>query len=172
MVAAAIAALAVVAAASPPAAQAPATITASGTAFHVDGRPAFLLGVSLFDALGTTPPRDADLDALVGWGVRIVRVWAHWEEPIYQGDGALTPGRAIAGAGRTPAPAAILVLVLLKPANAGAGSAIFQLKQARARGEGNDHRASAYRNIFDLFTNTITLAVRSRTRRRACCAMR
>lgn len=30
------------------------------------------------------------LDTLKEWGIRIVRVWAHWSEPIYGRDGALT----------------------------------------------------------------------------------
>jgi Cellulase (glycosyl hydrolase family 5) len=157
LVAAAIAAVAAVAAASPRAAQAPATITASGTAFHVDGRPAFLLGVSLFDALGTTPPRDADLDALARWGVRIARVWAHWEESIYQGDGALTPpGRArlLALVERLRARGMILELVLLKPGQMpGQGTPIFQTEAERERAVKEMTTALRdYRNIiFDLF---------------------
>jgi hypothetical protein len=112
-----------------------ATVTVSGTSFHVDGRPAFLLGVSLFDALGATPPRDQDLDTLRDWGVTIVRVWAHWLEPIYQADGALTAqGRArlLTLADRLRARGLILELVLLRPGQlAGQGVAIFASETAR-----------------------------------------
>ena len=65
-------------------------LSVSGTTLQLDGRPVFLLGASLFDALGPAAPRDQDLDALKSWGVTIVRAWAHWHEPIYGADGALT----------------------------------------------------------------------------------
>jgi hypothetical protein len=141
---------------TPYAARAPATITVEGTAFHVDGRPTFLLGISLFDALGT-PPRDRDLDALDGWGVRIIRVWAHWHEAIYQGDGALTaPGRArlLALTGRLRARGMILELVLLKPGHLpGQASAIFTSPAARVRAiEAMTSALRDYRNvIFDIY---------------------
>lgn len=79
--------------AAPGAPQAPAGLALgiSGTRFTVDGQERFLLGVSLFDALGPTPPSGDDLEALARWGVGIVRVWAHWREPIYARDGSLTP---------------------------------------------------------------------------------
>lgn len=63
----------------------------AGPQFTVDGQERFLLGVSLFDALGPTPPSGDDLETLARWGVGIVRVWAHWREPIYARDGSLTP---------------------------------------------------------------------------------
>jgi hypothetical protein len=140
-----------------PSAQAPVAITVSGTAFHVDGRPTFLLGVSLFDALGSTPPRDQDLDALGQWGVRMVRVWAHWLEPIYQGDGALTvPGRArlLALVGRLRSRGMILELALLRPGQMpGQGVAIFASEAARVRAV--QEMTTALRDsrnvIFDLY---------------------
>ena len=63
-----------------------ATLTVASQTLQVDGRPVFVVGVSLFDALGSTAPRDQDLDALKTWGVNLVRVWAHWHEPIYRHD--------------------------------------------------------------------------------------
>ena len=48
-------------------------LVVAGSRFSVDGRARFLVGVSLFDALGPTEPADADLDALARWGVGIVR---------------------------------------------------------------------------------------------------
>ncbi len=66
---------------------APPSLGVSGAQVTLDGRPAFLLGVSLFDALGPTPVDDRTLDALRDWGIRIVRVWAHWSDPIYGADG-------------------------------------------------------------------------------------
>ena len=119
------------------AAQTGPSIAVAGTAFHVDGRETFLLGVSLFDALGSTPPRDRDLDQLAAWGVRIVRVWAHWLEPIYQADGALTAeGRArlLTLVDRLRSRRLILELALLKPGQLpGQGSAIFPDEAARLR---------------------------------------
>lgn len=94
------------------------TLTVSEQAFHVDGRPGFLLGVSLFDALGSAPPRDQDLDSLKSWGVNIVRVWAHWHEPIHQADGSLTMegrSRLLRLTDRLRARQMILELVLLRP---------------------------------------------------------
>ena len=85
-----LAGLIVIAAAPLPAAG--PSLSVSGTTLQLDGRPAFVLGASLFDALGPIAPRDQDLDALKSWGVTIVRVWAHWHEPIYGADGALTAG--------------------------------------------------------------------------------
>lgn len=144
-------------AAQPPAARRPAAITVSGTSFHVDGRQTFLLGVSLFDALGSTPPRDRDLDQLVEWGVGIVRVWAHWLEPIYQADGALTAEgrrRLLTLTERLRARGQILELALLKPGQMpGQGSAIFPTEAARVRAVQSITSAlRGYRNvIFDLY---------------------
>jgi len=140
-----------------PAAAGPATITVSGTSFHVDGRPAFLLGVSLFDALGSTPPRDLDLDTLGKWGVGVVRVWAHWLEPIYQADGTLTaPGRTrlLTLTERLRARGMVLELALLRPGQLpGQGVAIFASAEARVRAVQSITTALRdYRNvIFDLY---------------------
>jgi hypothetical protein len=144
--------------ASPPAA-APesATVTVSGTSFHVDGRQTFLLGVSLFDALGPTPPRDLDLDTLREWGVRIVRVWAHWNEPIYQADGTLTTqGRArlVQLTERLRARGLILELVLLRPGQLpGQRFVIFTAEAARVGAvQAITSAVRDYRNVvFDLY---------------------
>lgn len=104
-----------------PAAVAPSSgpvLTVSGTGFHLDGRPVFLLSASVFDALGPTAPADRDLDALKGWGVNTIRVWAHWHVPIYQADGGLTAdgrSRLLALVERLRARAMVLELVLLRP---------------------------------------------------------
>jgi hypothetical protein len=141
----------------PAVAQPPATITVSGTAFHVDGRQEFLLGVSLFDSLGSTPPRDLDLDTLRQWGVRLVRVWAHWHEPIYQADGALTAqgrSRLLALTQRLRARGMILELALLRPGQLpGQGVAIFASAEARVRSvQAITTGLRDYRNvIFDLY---------------------
>ena len=69
-------------------------LTVDAKAFQLDGHPQFVVGVSLFDALGRAAPRNQDLDALKSWGINLVRVWAHWHEPIYLPDGTLSePGR-------------------------------------------------------------------------------
>ena len=68
----------------------PSVLAVNGEQLLVDGRSVFLTGVSLFDALGRTPPRPKDFDALQTAGVRIVRVWAHWSEPVYRADGTLS----------------------------------------------------------------------------------
>src|SRR5204863_5277748 len=94
------------------------TLTVSGKSLLVDGQPAFLLGVSLFGALDVATPPDRDLDTLKTWGVRIVRVWAHWHVPIYQADGDLSPagrGRLLQLAEHVGARGMILELVLLRP---------------------------------------------------------
>jgi hypothetical protein len=94
------------------------TLTISGTQLAIDGQDTFLIGVSLFDALGVTPPRDEDLDALQRWGVTLVRVWAHWSAAIYAADGSLTPdGRArlTALVSRLRSRRLVLELVLLRP---------------------------------------------------------
>jgi hypothetical protein len=94
------------------------TLAISGTQLALNGQETFLVGVSLFDALGATPPRDEDLNALQRWGVKMVRVWAHWSAPIYDRDGSLTPdGRARLAAlvGRLRSRGLLLELVLLRP---------------------------------------------------------
>ena len=129
----------------------------SGTTLQLDGRPAFLLGVSLFDALGPTAPRDQDLDALKEWGVTIVRVWAHWHQPIYGGDGALTePGRArlLALTQRLSSRGLVLELVLLRPGQLpGQPYAVFATPEARLRAI--DSIATALKDsrqvMFDLY---------------------
>jgi hypothetical protein len=134
-----------------------AAITVAGTAIQIDGRPAFLSGVSLFDALGSVPPRDADLDTLKRWGVNTVRVWTHWHEPIYQSDGGLTvPGRArlLALVERLQARGLILELVLLRPGQLpGQPFAVFASEAAR--GKAVDDLTAAlrpFRNVlFDLY---------------------
>jgi hypothetical protein len=109
----------------------------SGKALQVDGRPAFLLGVSLFDALGSAPPRDQDLDALRNWGVNTVRVWAHWHEAIYQADGTLTAQgreRLLALVKRLQTRGLVLELVLLRPGQLpGQPFAVFASEGARLR---------------------------------------
>ena len=100
------------------AAAAPPALGVSGARLTIDGHPAFLLGVSLFDALGPTPVDDAALDALRGWGIRIVRVWAHWSDPIYGADGSLTAGgraRLLRLMNALDARGLALELVLLRP---------------------------------------------------------
>jgi hypothetical protein len=142
------------AAASPPSGP---TLGVSGPAFQVDGRSEFLLGVSLFDALGPTPPRDQDLDALKSWGVTIVRVWAHWHQPIYGADGAVTAqGRARLATlvERLGARGMILELVLLRPGQlAGQPFALFVSEDARLRAV--ESIATALRDarnvMFDLY---------------------
>ncbi len=114
-----------------------AALTTSGASLRLDGRQEFLLGVSLFGALDAAPPRDEDLNALSQWGVKIVRVWAHWEQPIYQADGALTaPGRArlLELARRLQARGMVLELVLLRPGQLqGQPYAVFSSEAARIR---------------------------------------
>jgi hypothetical protein len=113
------------------------TVEVSGARLLITGQARFLLGVSLFDALGTTPPRDEDLDALQRWGVSIVRVWAHWNDPIYASDGALTaPGRARLEQqiDRFRARRLLLELVLLRPGQLpGQRFAVFSSAMARER---------------------------------------
>jgi cellulase (glycosyl hydrolase family 5) len=113
--------------------------------------------VSLFDALGPVPPRDADLDALAGWGVNTVRVWAHWHTAIYQSDGALTAdGRArlLALVGRLQARGLILELVLLRPGQL-PGQPFAVLASEAARSKAVEAIADAlrpFRNVlFDLY---------------------
>jgi hypothetical protein len=133
------------------------TIDASDTRLVIDGRSRFLAGVSLFDALGRTPPRDRDFDALAAWGVSILRVWAHWSEPIYASDGSLTAeGRARLErlAARLQARQLVLELVLLRPGQLpGQPYAVFSSPAARTKAVQEITRALLpYRLVlFDLF---------------------
>ena len=129
----------------------------SGTAIAIDGRPAFLTGISLFDALGAVPPADRDLAALKNWGVNTVRVWAHWHEPIYQPDGALSAAgrrRLLALAARLEQRGVILELVLLRPGQL-PGQPFALFTSADARGRAVDAVTAAlrpFRNVlFDLY---------------------
>ncbi|MBE3071981.1 MAG: hypothetical protein IMZ67_03315, partial [Acidobacteria bacterium] len=92
---------------------------------------------SLFDALGSTPPADSDLDQLVSWGVGLVRVWAHWNQPIYGPDGTITPGgrqRLLNLVARLGARRLVLDLVLLRPGQLpGQRFALFSSPAARLR---------------------------------------
>ena len=132
-------------------------LTVSGTAIAIDGRAAFLTGVSLFDALGSVAPRDVDLDALKSAGVNTVRVWAHWHEPVYQPDGALSAaGRArlLALVGRLQSRGMLLELVLLRPGQLpGQPFAVFASEATRARAVEEITRALLpFRNVlFDLY---------------------
>ena len=132
-------------------------MSVAGKTLQIDGRPAFLLGVSLFDALGPTPPRDQDLDTLKSWGVGLVRVWAHWHEPIYQTDGALTAqgrSRLLQLVGRLQARGMILELVLLRPGQLpGQPYAAFSSEAARLGAVREITTALRdYRNVlFDLY---------------------
>lgn len=135
----------------------PPILTVSAAGFQVDGRQTFLLGVSLFDALGQAPPQDQDLDALRDWGVKVVRVWAHWSEPIYRADGTLSAqgrSRLLQLASRLQARRLALELVLLRPGQlSGQGAAVFSSDTARLRAVASITSALRdYRNVlFDLY---------------------
>jgi hypothetical protein len=154
-------ALAIVAAivgiAAPSTTEAEPVLSVAGTKFQVDGRDTFIVGASLFDALGSSPPRDADLDALQGWGVTLVRVWAHWSEPIYQADGALTPlgrTRLLRLVERLGARRMLIELVLLRPGQLpGQRFAVFASPEARVRAVESITRAlRPHRHVlFDLY---------------------
>src|SRR5262249_48255643 len=139
------------------AAPAPAPLSTSQQKILVDGQPTFLTGVSLFDALGSAPPRDADLDALGPWGVNTVRVWAHWHTPVYQSDGALTADgrlRLLALAGRLQSRSLILELVVLRPGQLpGQPVAVFASEAARLKAvEAITETLRPFRNVlFDLY---------------------
>ena len=132
-------------------------LTIDSHAFQLGGRPVFLIGVSLFDALAAVPPRDQDLDALNTWGVNLVRVWAHWHDPIYRPDGTLSPAgrtRLLDLAKRLESRGLILELVLLRPGQLpGQPFAVFSSEAARVSAV--ESMTSALRDfravLFDLF---------------------
>jgi len=132
-------------------------VSVSAQRFQLDGRPVFLVGVSLFDALGASPPRDEDLEALKAWGVNLVRVWSHWHDPIYQPDGSLSDqGRArlLQLAKRLDSRGLVLELVLLRPGQLpGQPFAAFASAGARERAvESITAALREYRNVlFDLY---------------------
>jgi hypothetical protein len=133
------------------------TLAVASRSFQLDGRPLFVVGVSLFDALGTTAPRDQDLDALKAWGVNLVRVWAHWHDPIYLTDGTLSPAgrtRLLELARRLESRRLIFELVLLRPGQLpGQPFAIFSSEAARLNAV--DSITNALRDfrcvLFDLY---------------------
>ena len=141
----------------PAAAAAPPALGVSGARLTIDGHPAFLLGVSLFDALGPSPVDGRTLDALRDWGIRIVRVWAHWRDPIYGADGSLTAdGRArlLRLMNELDARGLALELVLLRPGQLpGQKFAIFASPAARLRAvEGIATALEGRPNVlFDLY---------------------
>ena len=132
-------------------------IAVSGTQLALDGQETFLPGVSLFDGLGATPPRDEDLNALRQWGVKVVRVWAHWSAPIYDRDGSLSAAgrtRLAALIGRLRSRGLVLELVLLRPGQLpGQKYAVFASPEARIRAVTSiAHALIDDRDvIFDLF---------------------
>jgi hypothetical protein len=135
---------------------APPALSVSQQRILVDGRDTFLTGVSLFDALGPVAPRDRDLDALAGWGVNTVRVWAHWHTAIYQGDGTLSAdGRArlLALAQRLQERRLTFELVVLRPGQLpGQPFAVFTSEAARTKAvEAVTEALRPFRNaLFDL----------------------
>lgn len=142
--------------AAPPVPTGP-TLAVAGTQFALDGHETFLVGVSLFDALGRTPPRAEDLVALQRWGVKVLRVWAHWSDPIYGRDGSLTPdGRARLKAlvGRLRNRGLLLELVLLRPGQL-PGQKYVAFASSDARMRAVTSIATALLNdrdvLFDLF---------------------
>jgi Cellulase (glycosyl hydrolase family 5) len=132
-------------------------LTVDAKAFQLDGHPQFVVGVSLFDALGPAAPRDQDLDALKSWGINLVRVWAHWHEPIYLPDGTLSePGRTrlVQLAKRLESRGLIFELVLLRPGQLpGQPFALFASDAARLKAvESIASALREYRNVvFDLY---------------------
>ena len=135
---------------------APRTLSVSQQRLLVDGRDTFLTGVSLFDALGTVSPRDRDLEALAGWGVNAVRVWAHWHTAIYQPDGTLSAGgraRLVALARRLQNRGITFELVILRPGQLpGRPFALFASEAARTNAvEAITEAMRPFRNVlFDL----------------------
>lgn len=134
-----------------------AAVSISGTHLVLDGTAQWLAGISLFDALGPHPVRDEDLEALSAWGVSIVRVWAHWNTPIYDADGSLhAEGRARLHTlvERLRARGLVLELVLLRPGQLpGERFAVFASPDARIRAVREIAESlRPYRNvIFDLY---------------------
>ena len=132
-------------------------LTVSSQTLQLGGRPVFVVGVSLFDALGQTPPRDQDLDALKTWGVNLVRVWAHWHEPIYRPDGTLSDqGRTRLSAlvKRLESRGLIFELVLLRPGQLpGQPFAVFTSEAERLKAvESMTVALRDFRNVlFDLY---------------------
>jgi hypothetical protein len=132
-------------------------LTVASKGFQLDRRPLFIVGVSLFDALGATAPRDQDLDALKSWGVNLVRVWAHWHEAIYLPDGALSePGRLrlVQLAKRLESRELTFELVLLRPGQLpGQPFALFASEAARGKAvESMANALREFRNVvFDLY---------------------
>lgn len=132
-------------------------LSLAATRIALDGEPRWLAGVSLFDALGPTPPRDADLDALSKWHVRVVRVWAHWNTAIYDAGGALRPDgetRLHRFVERLRDRGMVVELVLLRPGQLpGERYAIFDAPAARVRAVREIARSlRPYRNVlFDLY---------------------
>ncbi|MBW8866188.1 MAG: hypothetical protein JF610_02485, partial [Acidobacteria bacterium] len=112
--------------------------------------------MSLFDALGTVGPRDRDLDALAGWGVNTVRVWAHWHTAIYQSYGALSADgrtRLLALARRLQERGLVFELVILRPGQLpGQPFAVFASEAARTKAvEAVTEAMRPFRNVlFDL----------------------
>lgn len=123
----------------------PLRLGVEGEHFTVDGTRRFLLGLSLFDALGSVPPSDDDLAAVRSWGIDCVRVWAHWHEAIYRADGSLSPeGRARLKklVEQLQAHSLLLELVLLRPGQMpGEQFALFQSEAARLRAVSEISRA-------------------------------
>jgi hypothetical protein len=132
-------------------------MSVSGKSLLFDGQPNILLGVSYFGALDAPSPHDADFDTLKSWGVGGVRTWAHWREPIYQKDGALTEqGRArlVRLVQHLQARRFVLELVLLRPGQLpGQPYAVFESEGARLRAVKEITAALRdYRNVlFDLY---------------------
>ena len=91
------------------------------------------------------------------WGINLVRVWAHWHEPIYLPDGTLSePGRTrlIQLAKRLESRGLIFELVLLRPGQLpGQPFALFASDAARLKAV--ESIASALRGtrnvVFDLY---------------------
>ena len=132
-------------------------LSVSGTGFQLDGQSTFLVGISLFDALGSAPPSVADLNALQDWGVNTIRVWAHWQDPIYQADGTLSEAgrtRLLTLVKRLQGRRMVLELVLLRPGQMpGQPYAVFSSETARLRAVSETTTAlREFRNVlFDLF---------------------
>jgi hypothetical protein len=134
-----------------------AALSISRTNFVYGGMERWLTGISLFDALGPHPLRDEDLDALAAWGVSIVRVWAHWNAPIYDSAGLLHAegqARLRALVERLRARGFILELVLLRPGQLpGERFAVFASADARIQAVRQiSEFLRSYRNVlFDLY---------------------